>query len=595
MSITQQGAINTTALIVPDLYVQVVPPQVATLNGVPTNVLGLVGTASWGPVNSPVVIGSMADFARQFGAIMARLYDLGTAVAAAVLQGANNFRCVRVTDGSDVAASVVVQSTCITFASLYSGSLANADTVTIGTGSAASSYKVTVARAGRVPEVFDNITGSGNALWVNIAQAINNGQGALRGPSKLIKATAGVGTTAPTLAAYTLTGGTDGASLGTASAIPIAAAAKVAGGTGYAANDTITLAGGTFTTAAVITVLTVTAGVIQTFSITTAGSYSVIPTTATQGATSGSGSGATFTLTGAGTAALLGQDTSPRSGMYALRNTGVSVAALVDCFDTATFSTQVAFGLSEGVYMIGVSAPGDTIANATSVKSSAGIDFYAFKYLFGDWVYFNDTVNNQVRMISPQGFVAGKLVALSPEQSTLNKPLYGIVATQKSSLNQFYSGAELQLLIGAGIDLITNPVPGGNYFGVRAGHNSSSNPLTNGDNYTRLTNYVAGTLNAGMGQFIGQMQTTSERATAKAVLENFLQNLLDAGMIGDVNGGPAYSVQLDAANNPSDRVAKGYQQADVKIKYLSVVEKFLVNVEGSTATVIPSGNPALAA
>jgi len=33
-------------------------------------------------------------------------------------------------------------------------------------------------------------------------------------------------------------------------------------------------------------------------------------------------------------------------------------------------------------------------------------------------------------------------------------------------------------------------------------------------------------------------------------------------------------------------VALGYMQADVKVIYLSVIEKFLVNVEGSQATVI---------
>lgn len=51
MPVTQLGQINTTALVVPDLYVQIVPPQTQYLNGVPTNILGIVGTASWGPTN----------------------------------------------------------------------------------------------------------------------------------------------------------------------------------------------------------------------------------------------------------------------------------------------------------------------------------------------------------------------------------------------------------------------------------------------------------------------------------------------------------------------------------------------------------------
>lgn len=499
MPVVQQGSINTTALIVPNAYIQIVPPQVTLLNGNPTNILGVVGTAAWGPKNSPVTVSSMADYARQFGSLQNRKYDAGTQVAAAVLQGANNIRVVRVTDTTDVAATVVVQTNCITFTSKYTGSLANADTVTVANGTAANSYKVTVARAGLVPEIFDNITGTGNALWVNMASAINNGQSGMRGPSQLIVATAGAGTSTPTLAAYALAGGTDGAT----------------------------------------------------------------------------------TITGT---VLVGVDTVPRAGMYALRNTGSSVAFLADCDDTTTFAAQVAFALSEGIYMVGVTPAGDTISNAVTTKATAGIDSYAFKYLFGDWITWLDTVNNVTRAISPQGFVAGLLSNLSPEQSSLNKQLYGIVGTQKSALSQQYSDAELQTLGQAGIDVITNPVPGGSYFGTRFGHNSSSNPVTNGDNYTRMTNYIAYTLGAGLGKFVGKLQSKQAqdptRRSAKATLDTFFENmrapnsLTGYGMIDD------FSVQLDKNNNADSRIALGYMQADVKVVYLSVVEKFLVNMEG---------------
>ncbi|MDV6321404.1 hypothetical protein, partial [Chromohalobacter sp. HP20-39] len=85
----------------------------------------------------------------------------------------------------------------------------------------------------------------------------------------------------------------------------------------------------------------------------------------------------------------------------------VSVAMLADCSDSTTWATQVTFGLSEGIYMIGVGPAGDTISNATSTKATAGIDSYAFKLLFGDWVYWLDTVNGVTRLVSPQAFVAG--------------------------------------------------------------------------------------------------------------------------------------------------------------------------------------------
>ena len=111
MPISQQGALNTTALIVPDLYVQIVPPQTTLLNGVPTDVLGVVGTAQWGPVGTPVTLGAMADYARAFGQLQNRKFDLGTAIASAVLQGAQNMRGVRVSDGTDTAASATVTAT----------------------------------------------------------------------------------------------------------------------------------------------------------------------------------------------------------------------------------------------------------------------------------------------------------------------------------------------------------------------------------------------------------------------------------------------------------------------------------------------------
>lgn len=508
MPVVQQGAINTNALYVPDVYVQIVPPSQNFLNGVPTNILGIVGTAQWGPVNSPTTVSGLADFVPQFGNVQARKYDLGSSVWAAQLNGANNMRCVRVTDGTDVAATATIGTNGLTVTGKYTGSLGNKLQVTLATGSLASSWKVTVALPGLAPEVFDNLAAglTGNAVWVALAAAINAGASALRGPSQLVVASAGVGTGAPAAGTTTLTGGTDGAT----------------------------------------------------------------------------------TITGT---VLIGQDTVPRKGMYALRSTGCSVAILADCDDSTTWTTQVAYGLSEGTFMGLVGPAGDTVANALTTKATAGIDSYAAKLLFGDWCYFQDTVNNQTRLLSPQGFWAGRRVALSPEQSTLNKPLYGIIGTQKSSATagvNVYSAADLQSLAQAGIDVIANPCPGGAYFGMRIGCNTSSNAVINGENYTCLTNYIAYTLNGGMGIYVGQLQSPSTRQKAQGTLNAFLSNMWQQGMIGDVSNvsKQPFSVQIDNSNNPQPRVALGYMQADVRVTYLSIVTKFLINVEGGQSVVV---------
>src|ERR1700722_7427231 len=121
MTIVQSGTINTTALLVPDLIVQIIPPQWTLLNGVPTNILGIVGTATWGPVNSPTVASGPSNCAQLFGPMQARKFDLGTAVYPSSLQGASNYRLIRATDGTDTAAAASLNQAGAASAAVVSG------------------------------------------------------------------------------------------------------------------------------------------------------------------------------------------------------------------------------------------------------------------------------------------------------------------------------------------------------------------------------------------------------------------------------------------------------------------------------------------
>lgn len=502
MPISAEGALNTTALIVPDLYVQIVPPQTLLLNGVPTNMVGVVGSAGWGPVDQPVVVGSMGDYAVAFGPVVARQYDLGTAVAIGVQQGASNFRCVRVTDGTDTAASVTIFDA-LTLTALYTGSLGNTLVATLSGGSAVNSWRLTIALPGQTPEVFDNIVGTGAAFWQALASAVNNGIGAIRGASQFVVATAEASSAPPVAGIFPFSSGMPG-------------------------SDGVT-------------------GLVG--------------------------------------ASLTGRDTLPRAGMYALRGQGCSLCVLADLADSTQWSVQVAFGLEEGCYMILTGPPGDTIANAVSVKQTAGIDSYAAKLMFGDWIWWYDRTNAMNRLVSPQGFVAGRLANLSPEQSSLNKPLYGVIGSQKSGqavagTRNTYSTADLAALLSAGIDVIANPQPGGAFWGVRGGHNTSSNSATDGDNYTRLTNYIAETLSSGMGGYVGQLINATLFQRIRATLLAFLNTMLGQGILGSTDGSLPFAVVCDTTNNPPSRTGLGYVQADVQVRYQAINERFIVNVEG---------------
>ena len=513
MPVYQQGSLNTTSLVVPDLYVQIVAPQNLVLNGVPTNIVGMVGTSSWGPSNQPVAVATMSDYAASFGPIAARKYDMGTAVATAVQQGASSFRCVRVTDGTDTAASYALGLSGSSFAVLltarYTGSLGNTVTVALQPGSTPGQWMLIVHMPGSVPEVYPNLVGPTSPLfWQALVSAVNSGSGPLRGPSQVVVATIGtVTSSAPvTIAAQSLSGGSDGA-------------------------------------------------------------------------------------VGVTAAMIVGQDLIPRTGMFALRSQGCGIGVLADLDDPTQWSTEAAFGLSEGVYMVLTGPIGQTIAGAITAKQQAGLDTYAAKLMFGDWVFWNDQTNGLLRLVSPQGFVAGRLANLSPEQSSLNKPLYSVVGTQRSGVPQSgqtstYSDAELGMLFQNGIDVISNPQPGGAYWGVRCGHNTSSNAATNGDNYTRLTNYVAATLAAGMGQFVGQVINTALFQQIRSTQLSFLQTLFAQGILGSTDGTPPFTVICDSSNNPFSRTSLGFVQSDAQVQFQSINEKFIVNVEGGQTVAI---------
>lgn len=506
MTIIQYGSVNLDSLLVPGAYVVPTPPGAAAIVAAPTNILGIVGTGSWGPVNSPTRFGTVQQGQALFGAQVARKYDLMTQVNTAALQGATSFKAVRVTDGTDAAATIEVLSNCLALTSLYTGSGGNSISVSLGAGSAVGSYSAVISKPGANSEKFDNIGAglTGNAAWVAIAAAINGGS-LVRGPSQIVIATAGAGTTSVATATYALTGGTDGAS-----------------------------------------------GV-----------------TATQ---------------------LLGNDgTLPRTGMYALRSTQVSIALLADCDTAASWPTQVAFGLSEGIYMIGTGPSGDTITNAISVLQGVGVASTAFKYMQGDWIWWLDPVNGG-RWVSPQGFVAGFFANAAPNQAALNKPLQGVAGTQTSQSHNSYAQADLAAMAQAGIDCVVHPSPGGSYFSCFLGHNTSPNALTQSDSYTTMTNFEAASLNGpqGLGQFIGQVNTLQEQTDLVNACEAFLQAQVDQGLIGN-SANPAaspFSVTLPPALNNQTQTALGFQFLLIEITYWAIVEKLIATVIGGSSVVI---------
>lgn len=580
--ISYAGLFSSTALVAPGVYINVVPPKGSVIRPALIGILAMVGFASWGPVNVPTQVGVGQPLAL-FGTQQVRKYDLVTHAAnaqqiQAALNSGASLMLNRVTDGTDVAASgivnlvaatatiavagsgyatndiatlsngvqikittqsggvpsaITIQSAAatsqpsnpvaqtssappggtgltvnltytkqLTLTSLYTGTAANSASATISAGSAANTSKITLSMAPFPNEVFDNISGSGNALWVNMAAAINNGNSPQRGPSQLMIATAGTATSAAVVGTTNLSGGTDGA------ATP-------------------------------------------------------------------------------SSAVLVGTDGTTRTGIYAFRGMGCSHGVVCDLDDHTQNATIIPFAQSEGTYWGVNNAAGDTPSAAATQKATDGTDSPWVKLFEGDWTYCQDNVNGGQRLLGPATFGMAVLSCLQPQQSGLNKQTPLVVATQRSKSMTVYSQPDLVTLTNAGIEVIANPIPRGSMFGMAIGRNASSDPTRNTDNWPVLTSFIARSLAgpSALGPAIGAVITPDFFTTWRDVLDNFLSSLKNATPEPVIQ---AYQITFDTSNNPQSQTATGLVVAEVLIQYAGIASVFLVNLQSGATVVIPA-------
>jgi len=662
MPIVQSGQLNVAAIIVPGVYIVVIPPQLL-INGVPTNVIGYVGTASWGPDNQPTPIASYGAYAGQFGPIQARTFDMGTHVWVAYQFPASQIiaQCVRVTDGTDTAASASIQTSCATATSKWTGSGGNNQTVQIvnpGTQSGSVKAILTTPNASLV-ELFDNILQGVHALTptagtnytsvpgLALTPAPAGGVNASAGASLAIFGTPTIGAggtghvvgdfvtysngvtikvltvssgAIATFSPITTSGSNAGSVTGAGTAVPanplaqvsstgvgigstanvtwgIGPAVNVIPGQGYLVAPTATLTGGGGTGGAYTATISFWPNIVSavnngqgsfrgpsTAFVMTLGTSTASPATPSATTTlSGGTDGANVSAN-----TLIGSSSAPYTGMNALSGKGCSIGDLCDVTSPSTWPAQVAFGLANGLYMMGTTASGDTLANAPGELAAGGIDTYGMKMMFGDWCQINDTVNNLLRFVSPQAFAAQIMGNLAPNQSSLNKPVFGIVATQKSLTGQAYQTGDIQTLISARMDVIASPSQGGSYFGCQTGRNCSSQPAINGDNYTRMNNFLAVTFATALGPFIGGVGTAEEADDAESALDAFMSNLQNKTIVGDPNGPPPWKSSVAVTNS------LGIQLASLEVTLQAITIALVLNLQAGQ-TVVTTTTTAAAA
>ena len=545
----------------------------------PSNIGAVLGSASWGPVNVPTLVGTPTALLSAFGPIgnanafgsgvgttlaaTANPYELVSEAVAAFSQasGRGNIAlwCVRCVDGTNYAAGGTPgtggtgQNTTGAYASLalddamsvlgitlyglYMGTLGNELKVSVAVGSRGAGYlTVTITPPGGLglgQEIYPNIPGTAgtsgsvtSTFWQNFATALTTGMingVQVRGPSNLVT-------------------GILNASLSTAHPA----------------------------TPAIITASAMTGGLDGDTNVT--GGFSG---TATLPPNMIGSSGAT-----------------PPTGIYTLGNLNPPVAQFrlagfgEASGDWAELSTVSAAANSLGAVTYVGFPIGDNSATgtATALVNTTGVFDWEVVPV-KDHQFWNDGTSGP-RFFPTAPFVMGYDLTLPPERSPLNGAILGTIGSYRdvsAGSPAPYSNAEIGQCQSGGITLIAKPSPGGNYEGFNTAVNASAsiNLVTAPLEYATMTNFMAKSLAGLMGKYVGMLQSPIDpqdptRAAVAAELNNFGGTLVNARRLA------AFAAVCDLSNNTATTIALHYLFAAVQAAYFASIWFFLLSFTGGT-------------
>jgi hypothetical protein len=190
-------------------------PQILTTEKILTSfvspagdrVAAMIGTATWGPIDTVTLISTLSDFVNAFGDDKTGTGVTGIKGADLFFRNGGTLKFVRIEDGdADYAdySALITATPAITFKAKYKGTYGNNIAITVTANETTAANRDIQITDGNILEIF-NANGSGYATNALIATALAS--------SRLVTATVETGQEATIIDAFTktyLTGGDDG-------------------------------------------------------------------------------------------------------------------------------------------------------------------------------------------------------------------------------------------------------------------------------------------------------------------------------------------------------------------------------------------------
>lgn len=291
---------------------------------------------------------------------------------------------------------------------------------------------------------------------------------------------------------------------------------------------------------------------------------------------------------GVNSSQIVGADGADPTGIYVFRDKSPngSLLSIPGFTDNASWATIGAFAKSAAMIAVVCFATGTTVSTAISTKKSLGIDS-KYVIVLKDHVKYLDPLTKQYRLVTPDSVVCGRIASLNPHESPCNKVVYGIVGTER---DKPYQLSDLELLEQAGINLVANPIPRGNVFGIRHGRNSSSDESVCAIEHTRMINYCVQLIKANAGEFVGEPQSEDDDDPTRKLIRDKFNAIF--GDLRDRKVIQSWDVTCDRSNNSKVMIQRRFCRVRIRVKFLSSIWNLIIGLQGGTNVVTVQTQPA---
>lgn len=598
-------------------------PPPASPSSVTGQVMGIVGTFNWGPVNTPIFTSSPTAQYNAMGTTGSGL----TGVIESVpfwLQGAASLWNLRVSDGTDTYASATLLDTTVTTPHMgalaqgvYTGSYGNGVTVTVTAGAITGTNNVTVQRGQRVEpytnvSVLASIPSGATSLFAasQNAQLVNFLQPTVPAPS--VAPTDTVVTTGGTLPNGTLyvkmtwTNAAGETTTGTEFEISLTGTTQTnevtltpptapTGGqvpTGYKiylseTSGTETLAGTSTSATAPITITAMpAAGAASPPTANTATYFPSTPLAAGAFTLSGGTDGIADVLP-VSYVGTIDATTGKKSGLQALASlpggTSLDGVWLAGQSDATAAAQAYTWGAAHNVF-VHASIPKGTPSSALlaiTVPAGVPINNQWGQYMY-NWQQVTDPFTAQLVWVSPAAFAAGFQGANLPWNSQENVTIQG---SQGAEWN-FSPADDYPQIQAAQINAI-GPIPAGG-MGFVTEFNLSTN---NGENLitdTLTQSYIAQQEVAALGWANGRRMNTAYMRRVTQSISAILDPLVADEVVGDALGLQVpYLIVCNTSNNTEQNLAQGVLNISQTVLLIPHNRKIIISAQtGRTVTTV---------